>query len=1305
MATASKNYLRNLCSTPLLNFTTRKHVPTLVVATISCFVASFTVPLFSIILGDIFNEYTYFGTEKTISEVFVQRVMKLCIQLLALGALAWFFNGLYFVLFVAFGELQAASARSRLFERLLEKDQRFFEEQKEGTRTFLGCLQIQIQELQTATSHSLALFLQYIFRIFVCLGLAFYTSWNLTLVILAGIPIAMLVVPFLAPKINACIESQQQELKATSKVVNSSIVSIDAVKCLNVQEIEREKYGRGLDKATSHYLRLAKLTAIQISAMRFMMFAMFVQGFWYGSHLVLSGKLKPGDVVRAFWSCSTVGQAIESMMPHLLILEKGKVAATALKRTMYGGKDATSSKEVEGGLYPKHCDGEIEVKNLSFSYPSQPDRLSLDSSSFAFPAGATTFVIGKSGSGKSTLGQLLTRLYLPTSGEILIDGHPIQTLGVSWIRNNITYVEQRGVLFNESIFKNIAFGGRDHEDIRKVDVEKATKLAMLTSALEMLPNGIDTFVGEGGNTLSGGQKQRVVIARARLRNSPVLILDETISALDAANRVQVMSAIRKWREGKTTIIITHDMSHIKDSDFVYVMDQGSVVKAGYKRELKRDSSLGGFFREVEDEADDPVAESDGELTDITSSATESFKLLGPPEAYVKKSSGEYTLSSNLCGNGDDISLHKNPFVIHSEIELADLSTIGEKTRFEASSKTARFRRQLKHQRRKLQPKANTPPIKSPIRRALRSVIPSLCLKQRLLLFVAFLCVLAHASTTPIFSYLLSRIYQTWWNGRNDATTWSLAVLGVAIGDTFTNYLMYYLLDFCAQGWVDRLRKQALRRVLDQPRAWFEDEGNTAVEITTCLHESGEGVRNIVARFSAFVLIALTVTLMTIVWSLALCWKLTLVALSCGPVIYAITREFEATGGIWDRRCTAARASVLEVFLETFAEIRTLRTLTLERYFHLKHVKAVAQCLRLGLRKAIYTGALFGLVESTNVLVARELPYSSITRASSITQTALIFYYGVTLVRANEFTVDQVTSTNAVLLFSIAYAVTVMTWIPQISISREMSRRLFRLIDLPTTSHEHIGTVQPTKAAPITLNDLTFRYPSRDAPVLCNISFTIRPGSCTAVVGRSGSGKSTIASLLHPRPAITIAGIDIRALHTPTLRSLISIVPQQPTIFPGTIQENINYGLDPYSPLSTLFNVRAAAVAAGIDDFISSLPKGYQTVIGDGGIGLSGGQAQRIVIARALVRRPQVLVLDEATSALDPNSAMIIKQTIKRLLAERSGLTVVIITHARDMMEVADDVVVLEDGLYRVLCRKSHGKLRALIEHPEDGADN
>lgn len=188
--------------------------------------------------------------------------------------------------------------------------------------------------------------------------------------------------------------------------------------------------------------------------------------------------------------------------------------------------------------------------------------------------------------------------------------------------------------------------------------------------------------------------------------------------------------------------------------------------------------------------------------------------------------------------------------------------------------------------------------------------------------------------------------------------------------------------------------------------------------------------------------------------------------------------------------------------------------------------------------------------------------------------------------------------------------------------------------------------------------------------------------------------------------MTLGGHDILRLHVPTLRSQIAIVSQQPTIFPGTIHGNISYGMGVASGLASSSNVRQAAQAAGIDEFISSLPMGYSTVIGAGGVGLSGGQQQRVVIARALLRQPQILILDEATSSLDPAGAKIVRETIHRLVAARKNLTVIIITHSKEMIEIADHVVVLdqgvvvEDGPYRALSQRPGGKLYELIHDPE-----
>ncbi|KAF7597285.1 hypothetical protein BBP40_008128 [Aspergillus hancockii] len=715
--------------------------------------------------------------------------------------------------------------------------------------------------------------------------------------------------------------------------------------------------------------------------------------------------------MRTFWPCLNAEQSIENIMMQVTVLDKGAVAAAALKNTLNKQTGSCHSEEMNG-IYPRRCEGDIEVTDLSFAYSSQPVRLSLNSASFFFPSGETTFV-SKSGSGKSTLGQLLSRVYSPTSGEILIDGMPIEGLSKNWIRNNVTLVEQRSILFNESIFMNIAVGRREYDQIRKEDVQESIDLAMLQSVIDHMPKGIDTRVGYCGNLLSGGQRQRVAISRARLSDTPILILDEPTSALDGSNRNDVIRAIREWRKGKTTIIITHDMSHILDNDFAYILDQGSVIQAGYRFELERIPANEKFFRT--DGGSDLWDDSDAE------------------DEYVH------------------IRPHL-PYLRHPYSMLSD-TTLG-----------------------------------------------------------------------------------TFFDLDAGAVKWTLIVLGVLISDGVVSFFMHYLLSMCGQAWVDRLRKRAFRRVLDQPRQWFEEDVNIPSQLTTCLARDGEEIRDILGRFGGYALVAASIAVIATVWSMAVCWKLTLVAISCGPVIYAIARGFDGTTGLWDRRCSEARSAASEVFVETFSEIHTVRALTLEPFFHGKHMKAVSKCLITGLRRAFYTGFLFGLLESTIIFVS-----------------ASIFYYGGLLLSIPEFTVEEI----------------------------------------------------------MTKENPPFRAPD---------------------------------------------------------------------------------------------NVKDAAKAAGINDYISSLLEGYSTVIGDGGVGLSGGQAQRLVIARALVRRPHILILDEATSSLDPASAEIIRDTVRELVTSQRGLTMIIITHAREMMEIADNVVVLhqgyvvESGSYRTLAKRPGGHLKTLVDN-------
>ena len=367
-----------------------------------------------------------------------------------------------------------------------------------------------------------------------------------------------------------------------------------------------------------------------------------------------------------------------------------------------------------------------------------------------------------------------------------------------------------------------------------------------------------------------------------------------------------------------------------------------------------------------------------------------------------------------------------------------------------------------------------------------------------------------------------------------------------------------------------------------------------------------------------------------------------------------------------------------------------------------------------------------------------------------------------MVAADDFTIKSVLMVFSMILFSAANANAILLYVPQIASSLKTANRLLELARLPLRkSHEYDGQIEIPAGADLSIdfNNMTFAYPTRpDALALKNATFKIPSQACTAVVGQSGSGKSTIASLLlriyypprchhvYSTPNLTVSGYQISALSTSHLRNLIAVVPQTPTIFPLSVSANITYGLPLCSPHLSRKSIETAAEAAGIHSFVEALPQGYDTMLGEGGgIGLSGGQAQRIVVARALVRRPRILILDEATSALDKENAAQIRETVRRLingeeigdtrertvssplrhhplhLAQRfpsshceirrhppqqpssSKLTVIIITHAKDMMTLGDKIVVMkhgecaEQGTFEELRRRKGGELWELLK--------
>ncbi|KAJ4286276.1 ATP-dependent permease [Kalmusia sp. IMI 367209] len=1355
-----QKYIHDMGWKALFSFTTRKHLPVLALAVASATLAALTLPALAVMYGLIFREFANFGAGSISSSKFLREISKYCIYVTAFGGLSWLGNSLYFVAFLTFGELQARSARGKIFGALLKKDMAWYDTRDTGMSAFLPAMQTQIHDLQIAVSQPAGIAVQCLVSSLGALVIAFYSSWSLTLVVVCSVPIMYLMMAYLSKLLAGRAHEQSDVLRHALGYLTNAIRSIESVKCYNGERYELQRYGKVIASAGSLYNKQANFRALQLGAMQFLTLSIFVQGFWYGSHQVIEGQRNPGQVITTFWAAMMAVQGVTEFLPQYIVLQKGRVAGARLRVLVAQISGASTMVETVGRQKPDLCKGNIEFRSVSFAYPSRVDQIALRGVSISFPAGETTFVIGRSGSGKSTLGQLLVRFYEPASGQIRLDGNSIQNLDVNWLRRQVTLVEQHSVLFNDSIRHNISLG-KGGQEASRTEILNAISFAMLEQLIQDLPDGLDTGLMTQGNSLSGGQRQRMALARARLRDTPVLILDESTSALDYFTRSSIIGAIRSWRRGKTTIIITHDIAQILPDDFVYIMDKAEVVQQGTRRmmEAKPESAFRTFLNrpehneqnriDVEDSQDDT-----GEIFTLHTDAQGSSKSASRPTSAVfrqsifvpllspntpdmfsinRKVSWDPSASKFSPGLSSGCDEHKDqlpekaprppsatsqgaiklarqvskpqPISIpstrfRSNPEAVEATPSFEKTSHHTKMTTRKSRHTYEHK--------TTDPVEAlSITNVLCSVWPSVDWSTRIALILGLLCSLIHSVATPVFGYILAQLMSTFYtpqNQRQQAQTYSLSILAVAITDGLASYGYNVLFELTAQKWANALKSESLKRIFLQPREFFDREENSVSRLAECLDHFAEEARNLPGRFFCILIIMIFTVVIALVWALVICWKLSLVALACLAVMFSITRVFHAISTRWEKFSNDADERVGQVLHETFVNIRTVRCLVLEDVFRKKYGEATTYALSIGTKRAIYTGSIFGL-----------------NYASSAFVTALLLWWGAYLVSKGEFTPTDIITTFNVLMLSVAHANHIGIYIPQINVSKDAASRLMRLARLPQGSHELTGTEQLFSAGDIALENVNFTYPTRkDHQVLHNVTFDVPKGSCTAIVGTSGSGKSTIAALLLKlyqtgtkssqfNPDISISKHDIKNIHTFTLRSRIAIVSQTPVLFTGTIAENIIYGLDPSSSLTSDDNIRAAAFAAGCDDFIDSLPQGYRTVVGDGGASLSGGQAQRVAIARALVRSPDVLILDEATSALDVESAGIIRETIRRLVREskepiqsffqpttsrkfqgvngarlsqamqRKNMTVIIITHAREMMAIAERVVMLEKG--------------------------
>lgn len=1368
----------------LFTFTTWQHCGPLTAGLAASLLSGALRTSLAILIGKIFEVISEFGSGQLTGPDTLAQVSSWCIILTLIGGVGWLVNFAFMFSWIAFSELQARNIRQRMFRALLKKDMEWFDGQEDGVASLLVRMQTQTRELQMASSVALGSLAAEVATSVANLAVALHGSWKLTLVLLATVPVSVVVLALLSRSLKLAIQAQKQELGRASKYAISAIAAIDLVKVFNANDYETWQYLQAIRRSMKKYLIQARSSACQFGYVRLWIDGMFVIGFYYGVVLVNEG-LSPGNVMTTFYAALAALQAIEAFVPMYMALAKGMSAGQALY---------SISNDIEGGriIYhmvgsgrPERCLGDIKIDDVSFGYPSNPSKLVLNKACLSFEAGELCFVVGRSGSGKSTLGNLLVRFYEPLSGNILIDGHSLRTLDMEWVRNNVTLIQQTSVLFNDTFSMNVAMGHRNPTQVSKAEVKNACEAALLQSTLTNLPNGLDTYVGLGGHDLSGGQKQRLALARAKIRDPPILILDEVTSGLDPVSRSLIMDAIRHWRQGKTTIIVTHEVAQIMDRDFVYVMDDARVVQSGFREDLQKQKD-GIFAILVASIAQNVGLDREEELGQGTNTVINFSRPRStvPPESHTapkyfwpfeRRDDGDYlTRRTTLAvgastmqtqqflnqkhwdGDADPFtprtneSLNQNmlsrtfgslsrrlstswrserrrPF--HGESgsqEVASgrrssiirLQGLGDTVRDNRRDSVYKDRRPIletddvlsstpkSHEDKNLdEPRQTTERTEVLSLLAIyKTVWPYLAVNEKIYLFIGFLMCIVSAGSVPAFSVVFANLLAVLYSNEDKLASgkkWALYLLLIAFVGGVSTFLSQYLMQWAGQAWINALRMQAFNNILRQPKAWFDEPKHSAMRINECMDRNAEEMRNLVGRFAPLLLVVVIMISSTIIWALAISWRLTLVSLGSAPLLIAATKGYAYVSQKWETRCNKAIEDAVAVVTETFLNVRVVRALTLENFFSTKHDTCISRAFDLGINKAAWTAMLFACWQSIFWFMM-----------------ALIFWYATVLLTVNrEVTVHAILQVVNLLVLGLTTASNILNSVPSISAAQATAAQLLYYAQLHMNdSRESTGKINLVNPLPIQMKDLSFTYPSMNRPVLRNLTLRFDAGTSTAIVGPSGCGKSTIASIIlglyspdlsggktngeKEQRRLTFASIPASDVSLFSLRSNIGYVPQNPFLFPATITANISYGLPEDSPLRAPENIERAAKEAGIHDFIHSLAAGYDTVIGDGGQALSGGQAQRVCIARALARRPRLLVMDEPTSALDAESAEAVRYTIEYLMRstrtsihegtrrfsifgiprlEDKELSVIVVTHSKEMMRMMDRIVVIDQG--------------------------
>ncbi|KAM0434503.1 hypothetical protein ACHAPT_003599 [Fusarium lateritium] len=1243
--------------------------------------AGVTLPLLNVVFGQFVGEFTSLTSS-------IKTTQRLALYMFFLFLARFILNSINKFAFRMIGIRLSSAIRLHYLQCLFGQSIHVLDSMPPGYAT--STITSTANVLQLGISEKLGIFVEYNATIVAALIVAFTKNWSLTLVTSSVVLFLLLVLGVILPfilKVNTRVTRAEGKAAA---VASEALASIRMVAACGAETRIAKKYAAFVEETRKHAHVLSPLVGVQSGLVFFGLYASFGLAFWYGVKSLVEGRVgNVGDILVVLLSVMMIVISLERTSTPLIAVGKATVAACEFFIVIDAPQPNKGSlKEPEVSSTE-----DIVFENVTFAYPSRPHVRVLDNLDLRIEAGKINAVVGPSGSGKSTIVGLIQRWYslqeqhvlakaiekqnengkkkkkedndddaddipepepeetgpaIELHGRVSTSGHVLDEIDLKWWRSQIGLVQQEPFLFNDTIYKNVAYGligtqwADESEDKKRELVKEACREAFADEFIDRLPDvsadsvrqtpplltrskGYDTVVGDSGAKMSGGQRQRLAIARSIVRKPKILILDEATSAIDVRGERIVQAALDKVAQNRTTITIAHRLSTIKKADRIIVLKKGRVVESGTHDSL--------------------IAIDGGVYSGLVHA--QSLSLGEPTDA-----------AEDMADYADKPGLARIKSIAASEGE-AGKETPGEKTRGIFKSFGRLF-------------------FES------RNVWPFFAITV-----FAAACV---GAAIPLQAWLFGKIISLTGElaialegGRNttlvsdkhsEGNFWSLMWVVLACGVGVSYFVVIYIATHMATIIRAKYQQQYFDAVMFQKTSFFDHEDHSHGTMTSRIGQDPKQLEELMGINMASVYVAIFNVLGSIAIAFAFSWRLAIVACCVVLPVMLVSTYWRFKYELdFEKMNNEVFAESSKFASESIGAFRTVTALTLEDSICERYENLLKEHVVSAFKKARWVSIIFGFSDS-----------------ASMACQALIFYYGGKLVAEG---------TIGALAFFVCFMAVMqgaeasgqaLGFGPNAAqvtaaANRIINMRETRLQDKVSTSQEIPDT---EGGMSIELDNIHFKYPSRSTPVFRGLSLTIQKGQFAALVGASGCGKTSIVSLLErfydlDKGRILLNGKDATDINVYEYRKYFSLVAQEATLFQGTLRENILLGVDPSSVTDE--QLHKVCRDASIHDFIVSLPEGYNTNIGSRGVSLSGGQKQRVAIARALIRDPKVLLLDEATSSLDSESEKLVQAAFERA---SEGRTMLVVAHRLATVQNADVIFVLGDG--QLLEQGSHAEL-------------